>query len=140
MEECGAERMERGLPRRQGSEVTNVSAARNKHRSVTEDDLLRAVLDLARIKGWRCAHFRSVKTQRPDGSTRWLTPVQGDGVGFPDLILLRGDRGIAWELKSDVGQGTDEQAEWLTAFKAAGLEARFVRPKDWDYIEKELTR
>ena len=107
---------------------------------MTENDLLTSVLHLARVTGWRVAHFRSVKTQRPDGSTRWLTPVQGDGVGFPDLILLRGSRGIAWELKSEKGKIRPEQADWMEAFAAVGFETGILFPSSWDYIEKELTR
>ena len=107
---------------------------------MTENDLLTSVLHLAKVTGWRTAHFRSVRTQRPDGSTRWLTPVQGDGVGFPDLILLRGDRGIAWELKSETGRVREEQMAWADAFRAAGFTAGIHKPSDWDYIEKELTR
>ena len=107
---------------------------------MTENDLLTSVLHLAKVTGWRVAHFRSVKTQRPDGSTRWLTPVQGDGVGFPDLLMLKGDRGIAWELKSQRGRVPDEQYRWLAALKMVGFEVSVVRPSDWEYIEKELTR
>lgn len=107
---------------------------------MTEDDLLRSVLHLAKVTGWRAGHFRSVKTQRPDGTTRYLTPVQADGEGFPDLILLKGDRGIAWELKSKTGRVTAEQCVWIDAFKAVGFNSGILYPSDWDYIEKELTR
>jgi hypothetical protein len=44
----------------------------------------RQVLELAKICGWRTAHFRPAKT-----SKGWRTPVSGDGAGLPDLILVR---------------------------------------------------
>lgn len=36
------------------------------------------VIELARILGWRVAHFRPALTKHG-----WRTPVQADGAGFP---------------------------------------------------------
>ena len=104
-----------------------------------ESEFQRTVIELARTCHWKVAHFRPVKQLRADGTTRYLTPVQADGVGFPDLILLRGSRGIAWELKSDRGVAKPEQVEWLKAFGAAGFEVGVVFPMNWDYVERTLT-
>ena len=98
-----------------------------------EDHLQQQVIDLARLTGWKVAHFRPAKTERG-----WRTPVQGDGVGFPDLILIRGQRIIAAELKSDTGRTTLEQDDWLTLFHTAGAETYVWRPRDWDTIERLL--
>ena len=63
-----------------------------------EDDWQRQVVDLARLRGWRVAHFRPARTERG-----WRTPVEADGAGFPDLLLVRGAQLLAVELKTDAG-------------------------------------
>jgi hypothetical protein len=100
--------------------------------AMSEDELQTSVIKHAHFYGYRVAHFRSVRVTRKDGSTFWQTPVQADGEGFPDLILLKdGQRGLAWELKSEDGPVAKAQTNWLTAFKLAGFDARVVRPSDW---------
>jgi hypothetical protein len=61
---------------------------------MTERDFQRAVVELARLMGWRVHHTRPALTQRG----RWLTPIQGDA-GFPDLVLCRPPRLVLAELK-----------------------------------------
>ena len=97
-------------------------------RAMTEDALLTNVLDAAQQLGWLRAHFRPAKTAKG-----WRTAVQGDGKGFPDLILLRGPRGLAVELKAERApkKMPDEQVAWLDAFVAAGFESRRWRPAHW---------
>jgi hypothetical protein len=68
---------------------------------------------------------------------KWQTAVQGDGAGFPDLILLRGERIIAAELKVGKGRATNEQLAWLDAFGAA-CDAYLWRWEDWDSIVETL--
>lgn len=111
-----------------------LSEAEKADRQLTEADFLRQVIDLARLLGWRTAHFRPAWSSRG-----WRTPVQGDGIGFPDLILVRRDRMIAAELKREVG-GTvsSEQLLWLKAFDDAGLETGIWRPSDLTRIAEEL--
>lgn len=94
---------------------------------MSEDDLLKCVLDTAKLFGWLSAHFRPARTQNGG----WRTAVSGDGKGFPDCVLLRGNRCLAWELKSSKGKPTSEQTNWLQAFKKAGFEARVIKPEDW---------
>jgi len=62
--------------------------------SMTEREFQQAVVQLARLMGWRVHHTRPALTQRG----RWLTPIQGDA-GFPDLVLCRPPRLILAELK-----------------------------------------
>lgn len=83
------------------------------------------VIDVAHLYGWRVAHFRPAQ----DSHGRWRTAVQGDGKGFPDLLLVR-ERVIAAELKSDDGTLSVDQMLWLSAFEAAGIETHVWRPAD----------
>ena len=78
----------------------------------TESGYQRTILQLARLLGWRCAHFRPGLTRKG-----WRTPVQGDGVGFPDLVLLRGERLLFVELKGRRGVTSPEQRAWLDALR-----------------------
>jgi hypothetical protein len=93
---------------------------------MTEADLLRGVLDLCRVLGWRTLHVRPARTAHG-----WRTAVQGDGAGFPDVLALRGDCIVAAELKADRGNLTDEQRDWLAAFAASGADVHVWRPVDY---------
>ena len=104
-------------------------------RAVTEADFLGQVIDLARLLGYRVAHFRPAMTARG-----WRTPVSGDGAGFPDLVLVGRGRVIAAELKREVGAVTADQQAWLDAFAAAGIEAFVWRPRDLERIADVLGR
>jgi hypothetical protein len=102
---------------------------RKAQKEMTEDELLRAVLDLAKLYGWRSLHIRPARTDKG-----WRSPVQGDGKGFPDLLLLKEDGGrmIAAELKSDKGRLTKDQEEWLEAFYWCDAQREVWRPADWN--------
>jgi hypothetical protein len=107
---------------------------------MSEDDLLTAVLDLARLLGVFSAHFRPARRQGKDGRTRWETAVQGDGKGYPDLTLV-GPAGLMFrELKSTSGTCSPEQAAWLAQLTAAGADTGVWRPADLKSgrIESEL--
>lgn len=99
----------------------------------TEASFTRQVIALARIYGWRVAHFRPARTARG-----WRTPVQGDAAGFPDLVLLRGRDLIVAELKVGRNRPRESQRGWLDAFRTAGIPAYVWRPDDWDTIEQTL--
>lgn len=99
----------------------------------TERDYQEQLITLAHILGWRVAHFRPAMTR-----AGWRTPVQADGVGFPDLILVRGARAVAVEVKSARGRLSVEQGEWLTALEAAGIETHVWYPDDWDTATEVL--
>jgi hypothetical protein len=103
---------------------------------MTEDQLLRTVLEMARLFGITTAHFRPALSQ----SGRWHTAVAGDGKGFPDLVLV-GSGGILFrELKTDKGRLKPEQVTWLRILKAAPADAEIWRPADLHSgrIEAEL--
>lgn len=72
-----------------------------------ERDFQDNVIQLARLLGWKIAHFRPAKT-----SKGWRTPMQGDK-GFPDLVLAKKGRVIFAELKSEKGKVTADQWAWL---------------------------
>lgn len=92
----------------------------------SEGDLLKCVLSLAKLYGWRTLHIRAARTA--DGYT---TPLQGDGVGWPDLLMVRNRRMIAAELKSEKGHTTHEQEIWLHELGLAGAEVWCWRPSHW---------
>ncbi len=106
----------------------------------TEADFLSAIIDLAHLNGWAVAHFRPGRT-----SYGWATPVQGDGAGFTDLVLVGGSdepfgraRIIYAEVKSETGELSWDQAEWLTMLQDAGAEVYAWWPSDWDELVKIL--
>lgn len=102
---------------------------------ISERDFQSQVIDLAHLYRWRVAHFRPAQTR----SGRWVTPVQADGAGFPDLVMVRGHRMVAAELKSDKGRTSESQLDWLAAFgHVPGIEACVWRPGDWDRIVEWL--
>jgi hypothetical protein len=92
---------------------------------VSEDDLLTAVLDLARLFGLKVAHFRPAKTDRG-----WRTAVQGDGKGYPDLTIAGPGGALFVELKSATGRPSREQQEWLAMLNRAGAGTAIWRPAD----------
>ena len=103
-------------------------------KDITEAAFQRQVLALAKLRGWRTAHFRPAKTTRG-----WRTAVSGDGKGFPDLVLIRGPVLIVAELKRSAKEkARPEQAAWLVAFANAGVMTYIWTPEDWDVIERVL--
>ena len=80
-------------------------------RATTEAAFTAAVLQLLRLTGWRSMHLRPART-----ASGWRTPVAGDGVGFPDVLAVKGSRILAAELKTTKGRLGPGQQEWLDAF------------------------
>jgi hypothetical protein len=93
------------------------------------------VIDLARMFGWIVAHFRPALTTRG-----WRTPVQADGVGFPDLVLVHDGqkRTVYAEIKAEGGHLTPEQYFWLIALEVAGNETYVWKPSDFDEVAETL--
>lgn len=95
---------------------------------VTENDLLEAVLSLAKLYNWKTLHIRPARTEKG-----WRSPVQGDGKGFPDIFAVRGDDILAVELKAKGGMNTPEQEAWQRAlYPLVANDAMVWRPADWD--------
>ena len=103
---------------------------------MTETQLLEAILPVAKLYRWKTAHFRPAINRRG----HWSTPLQGDAVGWPDLVLVR-DRTLFRELKQDGKYPTAAQKLWLDSLVASGHDAKVWRPADWvsGLILRELT-
>lgn len=94
---------------------------------MSEKELTRLVIQLARLLKWRSAHFRPAMLR----SGKWVTPVQGDGKGFPDLVLVRPPRLLFVELKVGKNRMTPEQVAWMTDLaELPGVECYVWRPDD----------
>lgn len=102
--------------------------------SVSEAEFTTQVIAFAKLHNWRVAHFRPA--MRKDGT--WRTAVSGDGVGFPDLVLIRGEVLLIAELKVKKNKPSPEQAKWLEAFRGAGIPATTWTPEMWPTIEAAL--
>lgn len=104
-------------------------------RQTPEEAFLQMVLDLAKIRGWRRAHFRPARTAKG-----YRTAVGGDGKGFPDLLLVRPSTQskLVAELKVLPNKCTPEQKEWLADCEAVGIPAYTWTPADWTEIERVL--
>lgn len=116
------------LPRRKPA--TSQTA---KHRGPTEAAFQAQVITLARLRGWRTAHFRPAQNSRGE----WRTPVAGDGKGFPDLVLTR-ETVLFVELKVGRNALSPEQAAWRTALLNAGAHHYVWRPEDWPEVMRVL--
>lgn len=94
---------------------------------MTEADLQKAVLDLARRYGWVTYHV-------PD--SRRVTAR-----GCPDLIMINElqARVMFAELKTATGKLRPEQVFWIGVLEAAGIEVHVWRPGDLlDVIPRSL--
>jgi len=104
--------------------------------AISEKAFSQQVVDLAQVLGWRIAHFRPARTAKG-----WRTPVSADGAGFPDLVMVRGDRLIFAELKSEKGKAEPAQQEWLRLLEATGkAEVYLWRPSQIEEIVEILWR
>lgn len=101
--------------------------------SWSEKTFIAQTIAVASGLGWLTAHFRPAKTAKG-----WRTAVQGHGLGFPDLILVRGPLKIAWELKVKKNKPSPEQEAWLAALEMCGFETAVCYPKHWETMCKIL--
>jgi len=102
--------------------------------TLAEIDFMAQVTEYATLTGWSWLHVRAGRTR-----DSWRVPVSGPlGKGFPDLLLVRGERLLAVELKRDGGKPTPEQSEVLRLLSQAGVTAMVWRPADWERIEATL--
>jgi hypothetical protein len=115
----------------------------------SEDDWQQTVIDYAHLRKWKVAHFRAARTSRTyinkkgERKNVWVTAVQADGSGFPDLVLCRPPRIIFVELKSDNGELSKAQEEWLQEIANCMGDKGYLgwdvwRPRDWESVQKVL--
>lgn len=109
-----------------------------KQRGRPEYDFQRLVIGIAQRAGWKVGHFRGVRVLHKDGSTNWQTPVDADGAGFPDTLMLRGHERLVAELKVGHNKPSPAQKAWLQAFEIAGIPAFTWTPNDMAEITKVL--
>ena len=108
---------------------------------IPEADFLATIIEYAQAKDWLTAHFRHGMTSRvdKDGKTVWVTPVQGDGKGFPDLVLVRDGRLLFIEAKSEKGKPSEDQLKWYrelskVAYSSPRVGVHLWKPHDWETI------
>lgn len=88
--------------------------------AMKERDLLAEVRSLAEGMGWLVYHSWS-SIHSP--------------AGLPDLLMVKGHRLIAAELKAEKGKVTEAQEQWLQALaRVQSVEAMVIRPGS-DYSE-----
>lgn len=109
-------------------------------RALSEKEFQTQVVELARLQGWLVAHFHDSRRQVTRANGQRFFIGDKDAKGFPDLVLAKPPVLIFWEMKKELGKTTPEQDEWLERLTECGMEARVVRPSDWDdYILPTLT-
>lgn len=86
---------------------------------ISEKGFLQTVREYAGVKGWLIYH-----THNSQRSER----------GFPDLVLVRGDKLLFLELKSEKGRVSPAQSHWIDCLHDAGQLAMVFRPHDWDTL------
>ena len=80
----------------------------------------------AREQGWRVQYFRKTAVEGKGGNWVGIGPK-----GWPDLFMVRGEKAIVAELKSEIGTATAEQKEWLAALgEVPGIDTYLWRPRD----------
>jgi hypothetical protein len=88
-----------------------------------ERSFMQRVLEYLKLRGWTLIYHAYDSTRSPSG--------------FPDIIALRRDRGLALECKSQHGDVKRPQREWIAGFDAIpGFLGAVVRPSDWPWIEE----
>lgn len=90
---------------------------------MTEAELFEAIRDAAKVGKWALYHTRDSRRSQ---------------AGFPDLVLVRGERVIFAELKTETGRLTIDQRDWIDALEAAGQDVRIWRPADLESVLREL--
>ena len=111
--------------RSQPSDVIDAATALKREMgSMSEKRLQGTVIEYAKALGWAYYH--------PFDSRRSVK-------GWPDLILVRGTRIVAAELKRQGGRTTPEQVAWLDMLDATGKVETYVwRPSNINEIWEAL--
>lgn len=113
-------------------EVTGGNPNQREPPGKPEERFVDRIMEYAGLRGWRRVHFRPAKTDKG-----WRTALQGDK-GFPDVIALRGKRGVVIEAKAGKNKTSEDQDLWLEFFRAVGFEVYVMYPEQWDEVERIL--
>jgi len=100
---------------------------------MTESEFSDAVVDLARMFGWRVAAFRPARTTKG-----WRTAVRYDGAGYPDLSMAHPHGAIILAELKVTTPLSDAQKVWAATLALSGV-YRLWRPQDGDLIAGELS-
>lgn len=98
--------------------------------------LIPQMIDTAHICGYNAMHIRAAMNRRG----QWSTPIQGDGVGWPDLTLVKIEpprRFITWEAKIPEGKYSPGQVEWgriLSGVPGHEHYSGYIEPEDFAKI------
>lgn len=111
--------------------IVRVGLPTELHPRTPEATLQRLVGQAARMFGWMYYH---PPDNRPRQTSTGRLFVQDITPGWPDTILIRDDRRLARELKSNSGAVTPEQHRWLEVLASAGFDTGIWRPRDWPLI------
>ena len=91
-----------------------------------EGTLLAKIRTVAKAYGWHTYHVFDARRSE---------------AGYPDLTLCDGKSLLMYELKSNTGQLTEEQALWLSLLThTEKVECGVWRPRDFGQIYERLTR
>ncbi len=90
---------------------------------MTERVFMQSIIDLAKREGWR--HYHTHDSRRSPS-------------GFPDLVLVKPPRIIAAEVKTETGQVTADQQNWLDDLGLTPVETFIWRPSYWAGIVAAL--
>jgi hypothetical protein len=104
----------------------------------TEAEFQSAVIDLARLRGWRVAHFHDSRRQ-----VGGRLVGDADAEGYLDLTLTRRGVLVFAELKSESGCISKGQCAWINDLTEVAehnrdVHVRLWRPSDWNEIEGML--
>ncbi len=106
--------------------MRNTKRQSGKLPGLSERQFQQQVISAAEALGWLCYHTHDSRRSQP---------------GFPDLILVRGSRMIAIELKVGRRKPTPAQIVWLEALRGIErVDALWARPEDWDMLIGLLKR
>jgi hypothetical protein len=110
--------------------ATRLSSQDKAWRAISEKDWQNRVEQLALFLGWKYYHA-------PDNR-----PVHGRiqkiVAGFPDCVLVKGNRLIFAELKKEVGVVSEAQQLWMDALEATGAEVYVWRPSQMREVQQIL--
>ncbi len=87
----------------------------------SEKEFQARVIAYAQERGWRCWHCYNSRRSAP---------------GFLDLFMVRFERLILAELKTETGKESKAQREWRADLEKVGghVSAYLWRPSDWERI------
>lgn len=104
--------------------VTLLSPPAPPDPGISERDLQQCVVELARWLGWEVWH---------DNDSR------RNDAGWPDLVLVRDERMVIAELKTQRGRLRAAQRHWMRLLlRVRGVEYYLWRPSSWSRIVEVL--